>query len=400
VRPVSAPRRADVSAEQIKDSGWAIAAAPGDDVAMAVLRIHHHDAGPARVAEIEWNGDRVTVPFRPALGRFDLEELRWYHENYRESWGAASPDQLTRIRGAQRKIGEVLWAALFAGDAAGLAGRVRAEREAGLRVEIRDDLYDAAVPWELLADPEVEEPVVVWAASFVRTIGAVAQAPADRAAGRVLLLISRPGGAYDIGYWTVAYDLWRTMSALPGVKVDVLRPPTFDALGDRLRAAAAEGMPYTAVHFDGHGVIQNPFGAARDTGYLVFETPGRAGPDFVDGTTLGRVLAENDVPLLTMNACRSADAAGGDRHLRVEPVERRGQPSVVDDVLAAGVPACAGMGREVYPGTPSRFFPVFYEAFLRGASPGEAARVSRARLNAEPLTAGIYRADSAPIDDW
>jgi hypothetical protein len=375
-------------------------AAPGDDVAMAVLRIHHHEAGSAPVADVEWDGERVTVPFRPTLDRFDLEELRWYHENYRESWGAASPDQLTRIRDAQRKIGEVLYAALFAGDAAALGARVRAEGDAALRVEIRDELYDAAVPWELLADPGVEEPLALRAASFVRTIGTVAQAPADRAVRRVLLLISRPGGVYDIGYWTVAYELWRTLSALPRVKVDVLRPPTFDALDDRLRAAAAAGVPYTAVHFDGHGVIENPFGAARDTGYLVFETPGRGGPDFVDGTTLGRVLAGHDVLLLTMNACRSADPAGGDRHLRVEPAETRGQPSVVDDVLTAGVPACAGMGREVYPGTPSRFFPAFYEAFLNGDSPGEAARAARGRLHAQPLTAGIYYEDSAPIDDW
>lgn len=381
-----------------------------DNVAMAVLRIHHHDVDGAPVAGLEWQGDRVTVPFRPALDRIDLEELRWYHENYRERWDAASPDQITRIRDAQRKIGEALHAALFAGDAAALAAEVRAagrqssprrtERDAGLHVQIRDDLYDAAIPWELLADPEVEEPLVVRAASFVRAIGEVAPAPADRVMRRVLLLISRPGGVYDIGYWTVAYELWRTLSTMPRVKVDVLRPPTFDALGDRLRAAVAEGVPYTAVHFDGHGVILNPFGAVRDTGYLVFETPNRDGPDFVDGATLGHVLAANDVLLLSMNACRSADSAGGDRHLRAEPAETTGQPSVVDDVLTAGVPACAGMGREVYPGTPSRFFPAFYEAFLNGDSPGEAARVARRRLRADPLTAGIYREDSAPIDDW
>jgi len=351
------------------------------------------------VAELDWDGDRVTVPFRPALDRFDLEDLRWYHENYRESWAAASRDGVARIRRAQRKIGEALYAALFGGDAFALAAEVRAAG-AGLRVEIRDDVHDAAIPWELLADPKVEEPLVVRASSFVRTIGEVAQEPADRTVRRVLLLISRPGGVYDIGYWAVAYELWRTVSAMPRVKVDVLRPPTFDALGDRLRAAVAEGVPYTAVHFDGHGVILNPFRGVRHTGYLVFETPGREGPDFVDGATLGRVLAANDVLLLSMNACRSADSAGGDRHLRAEPAETVGQPSVAEEVLAAGVAACAGMGREVYPGTPSRFFAAFYTAFLGGDSPGEAARVARGRLRAEPLTAGIYREDSVPIDDW
>jgi CHAT domain len=368
-------------------------------VQVPVLRIHHCESGGVRVAELDWDGERVVVPFRPALGRFDLEDLRWYHENYRESWAAASEDGVNRIRRAQRKIGEALHAALFAGGAASLAAQVRSAG-AGLRVEIRDDVYDAAIPWELLADPEVKEPMVVRAAGFVRTVGEVAEESAERATRRVLLLISRPGGVDDIGYWTVAYELWRTLGVMPRVKVDVLRPPTFEALGDRLRAAVAEGMPYAAVHFDGHGTILNPFGSARHTGYLVFETAGRPGPDFVDGATLGGLLAETAVLLLSMNACRSADSAGGDRHLRAEPAEAPGQPSIAEEVLAAGVPACVGMGREVYPGTPSRFFAVFYTAFFGGDSPGEAARVARARLYAEPLTVGIYREASPPIDDW
>jgi hypothetical protein len=154
------------------------------------------------------------------------------------------------------------------------------------------------------------------------------------------------------------------------------------------------------MHFDGHGVILNPFGAVRHTSYLVFEAPDRHGPDFVDGATLGRVLAANEVLLLSMNACRSADSAGGDRYLRAEPIETVGQPSVAEEVLAAGVSACAGMGREVYPDTPSRFFAALYTAFFGGDSPGEAARIARGRLHAEPLALGIAREDSVPIDDW
>ena len=47
-------------------------------------------------------------------------------------------------------------------------------------------MYDAAIPWELLADPEAEEPIVVRAAGFVRTVGDVAEESADRATRRVL----------------------------------------------------------------------------------------------------------------------------------------------------------------------------------------------------------------------
>ncbi|MFJ9777177.1 CHAT domain-containing protein [Kitasatospora sp. NPDC101157] len=367
---------------------------------MQTLRIHHRDRDGARVVELGWDGDRVTVPFRPAVDRFLLEDLRWYHENYLENWAAASKGGVARVRRDQRAIGEALYQALFTGDAAALAGGVHAAGDR-LRVEIRDDVHDAAVPWELLADPETEEPLVMQAAAFVRTVGDVAEvAPAERAVRRILLVISRPGGAQDIGYWAVAYELWRTLGALPHVKIDVLRPPTYDALIERLCAAAAAGVPYTAVHIDGHGTILNPFGGPQHTGYLVFESPSHDEPDLIDGTTLGHELAANDVLLLTMNACRSADTAGGDRYLRAAPAESTGQPSIAEEVVAAGVPACVGMSREVYPGTPSCFFAAFYTALLNGDSPGAAAREARRRLQAEPFSAGVYRSGSPPVDDW
>lgn len=368
---------------------------------MPVLTIHHHEADGSRVVDLTWDDRAITVPFRPELDRFDLEDLRWYHENYRANWAATSESAVARIRRVQRKIGEVLHTALFAGDALPLAAQVR-DVGPELRVKIHDEVYGAAVPWELIADPETGQPLVLQASSFVRTVGKVSRAEVPGDLRRVLMVISRPEGSADIGYWAVAYELWRALSVIPGVKLDVLRPPTFDALTDRLSEAAEEGAPYTAVHFDGHGVILDPFGAARHTGYLAFEAqaPDARGEDFVDGPTLGRVLAAAGVSLLSMNACRSGDTAGGDRHLRADPQAATGQPSLIEEVIAQGVPACVGMGREVYPDTPSRFFVPFYTAFLGGASAGEAGRVARRQLYQDPLTPGIMREQSAPVDDW
>lgn len=367
---------------------------------MPVLTIRLHEIGGSQLVELTLGSDRATLPFNPELDPFDMEDVRWYQENYRQSWAAASESAVDRIRRAQRKVGEALHAALFAGDAVPLAAelpRVASE----LRVEIWDEVHDQAIPWELIADPETGEPLAVRASSFVRTVGRVTPAASvSSTVSRVLLVISRPGGVADVGYWSVAYELWRSLSAMPFVKVDILRPPTFDALRDRLLKAANEGVPYTAVHFDGHGKIQNPFGAVRHRGYLAFETAGRAGPDFLDGATLGKLLASAGVLLFSMNACRSADSASGDRHLRAGGEGTSGQPSIVEEVLTQGVPACVGMSREVYPGTPSRFFVTFYTAFLAGSSPGEAAQAARSLLRAEPLTSGIFREKSAPIDDW
>jgi hypothetical protein len=122
---------------------------------MPVLSVRHHETGGERLAELTWTGDeqlRASLPFAPAFDRFDLEDVRWYHENYRQNWGVSSNSVVQRIQRAERNIGEALHAALFDGNASPLAERVR---RAGpdLRVEIQDEIHSAAVPWELIADP-------------------------------------------------------------------------------------------------------------------------------------------------------------------------------------------------------------------------------------------------------
>jgi CHAT domain len=370
-----------------------------------VLSIRHHDTSRNRLAELTWTGDervRASVPFSPEFDRFDLEDVRWYHENYRQNWRVSSNSVVERIRRAERNIGETLHAALFDGGASPLADRVR---QAGpdLRIEIRDEVYGSTVPWELMADPNGEEPLALTSSSFVRAFG---DETAMRAEGpssgphRLLLLISRPAGGADVGYWSVAYGLWRELERLPSAKVDVLRPPTFDELERRLDEAAQSGAPYAAVHFDGHATIVDPFGGTHPSGYLMFETAGREEPEFIDGPTVGRVLAAASVLLFSMNACRSADSEGGDRHLRVGKGTAVGQPSIVEAVLGEGVPSCIGMRQEIYPGTAVRFYRAFYPEFFGGRSAGEAAKIARGRLREEPLDVATGQEEIAPVDDW
>ncbi len=105
---------------------------------MPVLGIRHHEASGERLAELTWNGDiRARVPFRPVFDRFDVEDLRWYYEDYRQNWGATSNAVIERIQRAERRIGEAIHEALFAGDTHPVSERVR-HAGADLRVEIRD----------------------------------------------------------------------------------------------------------------------------------------------------------------------------------------------------------------------------------------------------------------------
>src|SRR5262249_53542983 len=103
-------------------------------------------------------------------------------------------------------------------------------------------------------------------------------------------------------------------------RLDVLRPPTFARLAQVLRDAKARGEPYHVVHFDGHGVYGRSdalravlsrlkFRIGARQGFLVFESnvPGER-QELVHGSRLGELLVQCDVPLLILNACRSAHA--------------------------------------------------------------------------------------------
>ena len=155
-------------------------------------------------------------------------------------------------------------------------------------------------------------------------------------------MIARPGLDEDVPFRSVASRLvWGGAQRMAGLDLDVLRPVTFARLSDVLHAAHAAGRPYHVVHFDGHGdwldlarlgaaasdgagggVSRNRYqvpavGPVRDGshGYLLFEDPSaQENQQFVDGPSLGRLLVATGVPVLVLNACRSAHAepAGSD----------------------------------------------------------------------------------------
>ena len=119
---------------------------------------------------------------------------------------------------------------------------------------------------------------------------------------RVLMVISRPAGAADVGYRMIARPLLERLDAVRGeVDLVVLRPPTLDALQQTLAEAKAAEEPFHIVHFDGHGVLARPSGGVAPgagpgdlrpitfqgvEGMLAFEKPG-GGPDLVAAGTAG-----------------------------------------------------------------------------------------------------------------
>ncbi len=395
------------------------------------------ETGKFRV-EIALEGDdfaRRTVrtpPFDFQLTAQDHEELRWYLEDYLQYPQDPAPAIAARVEERMAEVGANLFEVVFhcSDDARDLWANLR-ERLNDTRVEIITSVEDAtSIPWELLRDPKTDEPLALRAQSFVRAQPEAAQAPriprTKSGPIRILLVICRPGGREDVPFRSVARPLIEglTEEARELFRLDVLRPPTFRQLANALRAAKAKGEPYHVVHFDGHGmyaetpetnaaaewlkklmplVLSGPRKGSH--GYLVFENPKvKENIQLVDGPGLGKLLVETDVPVLVLNACRSAYAdarrapagAGADEedpHARV-----RALGSLAQEVMDAGVAGVVAMRYNVYVVTAARFVADMYASLTQGHSFGEAATLGRKQLADDPLREIAF--DPRPLRDW
>ena len=206
-------------------------------------------------------------------------------------------------------------------------------------------------------------------------------------------------------------------------QLDVLRPPTFEQLARVLRAARDGGQPYNVVHFDGHGVYTDAGKSAKLSemlgnlshlllsgqgagahGFLLFENPAQEkNAQLVDGSTLGKLLVETHVPVLVLNACRSAHTdtqteptvvqSSEDPHAKI-----RAFGSLAHEVMDAGVAGVVAMRYNVYVVTAAQFVAELYASLTRGHMLGDAVTIGRKQLAAQPLREIAY--DPLALQDW
>jgi tetratricopeptide (TPR) repeat protein len=239
---------------------------------------------------------------------------------------------------------------------------------------------------------------------------------------RILLVICRPRGGEDVPFRSVASRLIKGLDEAERevYELEVLRPPTFEQLGRVLRQAKAEGRPYHVLHFDGHGAflevepargLRKLLGSLSSAiltgprsgrhGYLLFESPEREeNVDLVDGLSLGRLLWEAGVPVLVLNACRSAHAEPprepseeADPHSQV-----RAFGSLAQEVMDAGAASVVAMRYNVYVVTAARFVAEMYASLVRGHTLGEAVTLARKHLADDPWREVV--AEPLPLQDW
>lgn len=357
------------------------------------------------------------LPRQTATSRFnfdltaqDQEDMRWYLEDFLDYQQDPTPKIAARIEEHMDEIGTKLFEALFRDDARDLWATLRNHLNE-TRVEIVTTVVEATtIPWELLRDSKTDVSLALRAHSFVRAHPQAAQVPhlpqTKACPIRILLVICRPGGRDDVPFRSVASRLVKGLSgdARALFQLDVLRPPMFEQLGRVLRRAYADGKPYHIVHFDGHGGYGN---AAQSGSHscLVFENPvAEDNRQLVDGTALGKLLAETGVPVLVLNACRSAyadpppapvaaESNGEDPHTQV-----RAFGSLAQEVMDAGAAGVVAMRYNVYVVTAAKFVADLYASLTQGHTLGEAVTLCRKQLADDPLREIDY--EPRRLQDW
>ncbi|HEV2809888.1 MAG TPA: tetratricopeptide repeat protein [Acidimicrobiales bacterium] len=335
------------------------------------------------------------------LGDEELEDLRWYLEDYlRVPFGVYS-DRGARVGDRLRTWGESIFSALFpSGPAREAYVRVR-ERNPGAEVVLRSSSPAVlGLPWELMTDPGRPTPVTLDGLTVTRSLPTEGLKAAFAAAGerlRVLMVIARPRGAGDVGYRMIARPLLERLDAVRGrVELTVLRPPTLEALERTLADAKVAGQPFQLVHFDGHGVLAGGSrlaGAAAPLAYhqpgsegvLFFEKPG-GGSDQVPAAVFAQLVSDAEVPLVVLNACQSG-AVGTEI-----------EAAVATRLLQEGAASVVAMGYSVYALAAADFMAAFYERLFAGDTVSQAVGAGRRRLYhrpERPSSKGML-----PLADW
>ena len=347
-------------------------------------------AGPAGAPQL------VTWP----LDGDALEELRWYLEDYlRAPFGvyeSRGPQTAARLR----VWGEAVFAALFGQGAPRDAYKEARARTAGVQLMFRSGAPEwLALPWELMRDPARELPLALEVAGIDRSIPAAELGASFDVAGgrlRVLMVISRPAGATDVGFQMIARPLLARLEAVRGnVDLAVLRPPTLDALATALKQAQEAGEPFQIVHFDGHGVLAGHrlggapaagmYQDAGPEGVLVFQGPD-GGADRVPASRVAQVLAAARVPVVVLNACQSG------------AVGKELEAAVATRLLQGGAASVVAMAYSVYAVAAAEFIAAFYERLFAGDTISAAVTAGRQQLfrhDRRPSPKG-----ELPLADW
>jgi tetratricopeptide (TPR) repeat protein len=325
-----------------------------------------------------------TQPYFDPLGQAELDDLRWYFEEFSDFPAGGDQERARRVGKQIAEWGMRTFNRLL--DHQSFAEEL--DMDLDLSFESAQASFLSA-PWELLYCKSCGGFLAPNIRALCRRISATNE---DRsAAGKtrralqgpvsILIVISRPRELESIPTHNVVEPILAIIDRMAGqVQIDVLRPPTLANLSTTLRS-----KQYDVVHFDGHGgLIGEP---EHEGGYLFFETE-TARRDPVHAHRMRQTLEGCDLPLFVLNACNSASFSGSDPF-----------SSVAAELVRAGSPAVVAMSYAVRAKFVSEFMGSFYASLLGGATITASVTAARKAVYRE-AGATIAEGVSSGAHDW
>ena len=398
-------------------------------------------------AELSFSsGERYPITVSDPFEAKEEQELEWYFEHWLKR-PHLDTVKAARSQESIRRYGEALFEQVFGDRKAYSAFEKVRDCLSELQIEIEGSPAFQALHWEALREPvelveeRANQPLAVNCV-MVRKTGRVASVQVKASpVVNLLVVTARPDEENDVGYRTISRPLMEAIAqAKLRVKVDILRPGTYEALVKQL-AAKGEGY-YHIVHFDVHGSLATyemlsranegsegrpltfrlierqrydredlqPFEGVR--AFLSFEGERAGEVDLVEAGELAALLKGKGIPVCLLNACQSAKqlrlrsvVAGSEEDL--EEAQGEGllevrETSLGSRLMAAGMQVVVAMGYSV---TVSAAKVLMETLYARLFADGENADVVRAlqqgryELHAQKERRAYFN-QSIRLEDW
>jgi GTPase SAR1 family protein len=267
----------------------------------------------------------ITDPFTPQEER----ELEWYFEEWLV-YPIVDTVKAERAKNSVKTYGEKLFDQVFQDRKAYSKYQQLKNNLGQLQIEIVSKTPEfQALHWEALRDPDFPRPLaidcVMLRKSVNSAVGSVNLPPSSVI--NLLVVVARPDEEKDVGYRTISRPMLELIeNGQLRVKVELLRPGTFQALSQHLEAKGANF--YHIIHLDMHGAlltceqVQKPSAVnrylfkgryGRDDlqpfegvkAFLAFEGENQGKVDLVEASELAALLTGKGIPVCILNACQS-----------------------------------------------------------------------------------------------
>lgn len=362
----------------------------------------------------EFDGLTIQNPFTAQ----NEAKLEWHFESY-VSFPYLKEVEPQEAQGIIKQAGENLFQQLFGQPQ--IYSRYQQILNNGLNnlvIEISGSPEFHSLHWESLKDPKLPTAFALDVPILRKDLKPQSLPAVSRKTSTINLLVvtSRPQGRRDVSYRTISRPLVELIrnSQLP-VKIDILRPGTYEALSKHLDNATAEHGKgfYHVVHFDVHGALLTYEQFEKIEGEkiatnLTYQIPRYGRPeiksyegkdaflffddyhepekkdddgfraDAVRADELSNLLLMHGIPIVILNACQSAMELGEQERESNLPVAE--ETSLASRLMRAGAQMVLAMSYSVTVTAAEILMKSFYQEIFRGKSLHRAIQIGRKEL--------------------